>query len=79
MRRRAPREDDQDDANTSYGGSARIVGIGVRARQEVKPKSTNLTMTLAWIADAGDPMAYVFVINGVVAYKTVDGSMELNT
>jgi len=30
-------------------------------------------MTLAWIADAGEPKQYVFVINGVVAYKTVAG------
>ena len=38
-----------------------------------KPKAEELTMTLAWIADAGEPKQYVFVINGVVAYKTLDG------
>lgn len=41
--------------------------------QDAKPKPENLTMTLAWIADAGEPKQYVFVINGVVAYKTLDG------
>jgi hypothetical protein len=32
----------------------------------------DLTMTLARIADAGEPNQYVFVINGVVAFKSVD-------
>jgi len=41
--------------------------------QEIKRKPENLTMTLAWIADAGEPKQYIFVINGVVAYKTVEG------
>jgi hypothetical protein len=41
--------------------------------EDAKPKPENLTMTLAWIADAGEPNQYVFVINGVVAYKTLDG------
>ena len=41
--------------------------------QDAKTKPENLTMTLAWIADAGEPKQYVFVINGVVVYKTVDG------
>ena len=41
--------------------------------QDAKPRPENLTMTLAWIADAGEPKQYVFVINGVVAYKTLDG------
>ena len=41
--------------------------------EDAKRKPENLTMTLAWIADAGEPKQYVFVINGVVAYKTVDG------
>lgn len=41
--------------------------------QDVKPRHENLTMTLAWIADAGEPKQCVFVINGVVAYKTLDG------
>lgn len=40
--------------------------------QDVKRKPENLTMSLAWIADAGEPKQYVFVINGVVAYKTLD-------
>jgi hypothetical protein len=31
----------------------------------------NLTMTLAWVVDAGEPRQYVFVINGVVAFKTI--------
>ena len=39
-------------------------------------KPENLTMTLAWIADAGEPRQTVFVINGVVAYKTVEGLRE---
>jgi hypothetical protein len=29
-------------------------------------------MTLAWVADAGEPKQYIFVINGVVAYKTLE-------
>ena len=41
--------------------------------QEAKPRPENRTLTLAWIADAGEPKQYVFVINGVVAYKTLDG------
>lgn len=41
--------------------------------QKTERKPETLTMTLAWIADAGEPEQYVFVINGVVAYKTVEG------
>lgn len=41
--------------------------------QDAQRKPENLTMTLAWIADAGEPKQYVFVVNGVVAYKTVAG------
>lgn len=41
--------------------------------QEAMPKPENLTMTLAWVADAGEPKQHVFVINGVVAYETLDG------
>jgi hypothetical protein len=37
------------------------------------PKSENLTMSLARVADAGEPKQYIFVINGVVAYKTLEG------
>jgi len=38
-----------------------------------KLQPENLTLTLAMIADAGRPIQYVFVINGVVAYRTLDG------
>ena len=41
--------------------------------EDAKPKPESLTMTLAWVADAGEPKQYVFVINGVVAYKSLDG------
>lgn len=41
--------------------------------QDAKRKPENLTMTLAWVADAGQPNQYVFVINGAVAYKNLDG------
>jgi hypothetical protein len=42
--------------------------------EEAKRKPENLTMTLAWIADAGEQQPeHIFVINGVVAYKTVEG------
>ncbi len=41
--------------------------------EDTQRKPENLTMTLAWIADAGEPKQYIFVINGVVAYKTLDG------
>jgi hypothetical protein len=30
-------------------------------------------MTLAQVADAGEPNQFVFVINGVVAFKTLEG------
>ncbi len=30
-------------------------------------------MSLARVADAGEPKQYIFVINGVVAYKTLEG------
>lgn len=40
---------------------------------ELKRRPENLSMTLAWMADAGKPNQYVFVINGVVAYQTIDG------
>jgi hypothetical protein len=33
----------------------------------------NLTMDLVWIADAGEPRQYVFVLGGAVAYKTLEG------
>ena len=49
-----------------------VVVLSVGA-EDAKRKPEELTMTLAWIADAGEPKQYVFVINGVVAYKTVDG------
>jgi hypothetical protein len=41
--------------------------------EETKRKPENLTMTLAHIADAEKPSQYVFVINGVVAFRTVGG------
>ncbi|NDG72539.1 MAG: hypothetical protein EBY32_14835 [Proteobacteria bacterium] len=41
--------------------------------QDAMPKSENLTMSLARVADAGEPKQYIFVINGVVAYKTLEG------
>ncbi len=38
-----------------------------------KPQPQNLTMTLAWVADEQtDSPQYLFVINGVLAYKTVN-------
>lgn len=43
-----------------------------RAQEPQRPPE-HLTMTLAWVADAGEPNQYVFVINNVVAYKTVAG------
>ena len=41
--------------------------------QDGKPKHDDLRMSLAWIADAADADRFVFVVNGVVAFKTVDG------
>ena len=32
-----------------------------------------ITLSLAWVADAGEPHQYVFVINGIVAYRTYEG------
>ena len=41
--------------------------------QEVKRKPENLTMTLAWIADAGEQGQFVFVVNGGLGFMTMDG------
>ena len=41
--------------------------------QDEKPKHDDLTMSQAWIADGTDTNRFVFVVNGVVAFKTVDG------
>src|SRR3954471_14908884 len=37
------------------------------------PKPMKYTMALAWIADAGLPDQYVFILNGRIAFKTVAG------
>ena len=37
------------------------------------PQPENLSMTLAWDADAPGPRQYVFVVNGLLAYRTIDG------
>ena len=52
---------------------AKTAGAVVSKATGKKPEK--LTMTLAWIADSEKPDAkeYVFVINGLVAYKTLDG------
>lgn len=47
--------------------------ISLALTEEPKRVPANLTMTLAEIADAGEPRQFLFVINGVVAYKTIDG------
>jgi hypothetical protein len=46
---------------------------GLSPGEERKPE--NLTLTLAWIADAEsvDGKNYIFVVNGVIAYRTLDG------
>ncbi|NLB55457.1 MAG: hypothetical protein GX811_06790 [Lentisphaerae bacterium] len=49
------------------------ISLTLAFAEDAKPKPKNLTMTLAWVADAGEPKQYVFVINGVVAYKTIEG------
>ena len=41
--------------------------------ENAKRKPEKLTMTLVWVADSVEPKQYIFVINGVVAYKTLDG------
>ncbi len=41
--------------------------------KDTQQKPEDLTMTLAWIVDGGQPNQYVFVINGHIAYKTIDG------
>ena len=41
--------------------------------EEPKRAPANLIMTLAEIADAGEPRQYLFVIDGVLAYTTVNG------
>ena len=40
--------------------------------QDIKRNPENLTLTLAMIANSGYPAQYIFVINGVVAYKSVE-------
>ena len=47
--------------------------LPVLAQDVKKPKPENLTMTLAWVAGPWRPKQFVLVINGVVAFKTVDG------
>jgi hypothetical protein len=38
-----------------------------------KPQPPSLTMTLAWVADEQtDSPQYFFIINGILAYRTVD-------
>ena len=50
------------------------VAVALALAEEIKSKPENLTMTLAYVADAGEPRQYVFVIGtGLVAYKTVEG------
>lgn len=36
-------------------------------------KPQNLTMTLAFVVDEESPAQYLFLINGVVAFKTTEG------
>jgi hypothetical protein len=61
------------------GSVAAIQWICAEPREEDKAKANqelkaeNLTMTLILVADTGEPKQYVFVINGAVAYKTLDG------
>ena len=54
-------------------GVALCAALSPALAQEVTRKPENVTMTLAWIADAGEPEEYVFVVNGLVAFKTLDG------
>ncbi len=54
-------------------GAIFCISLTLAFAEDVKPKPGNLTMTLVWVADAGEPKQYVFVINGVVAYKTLEG------
>ena len=50
-----------------------FIGLAFSSAEEVRRQPENLTLTLAFITDAGEPRQYVFVVNGVVAYKTING------
>ena len=50
-----------------------FMGFTFSFAEEVRHQSENLTLTLAYVADAGNARQYVFVVNGVVAYKSIDG------
>lgn len=48
-----------------------ICGFVSLAPGERKPE--NLTLTIAHLAESGYPGEYLFVINGLVAFKTLEG------
>jgi hypothetical protein len=51
-----------------------LIQLSIPAWSDSPPRAPeNLTMDLVWIADAGEPKQYVFVLGGAVAYKTLDG------
>jgi hypothetical protein len=49
-----------------------ITSLGV-AEAETAREPEKLTLTLARIVDSDEPRQYVFVLNGVVAFRTVGG------
>lgn len=49
-----------------------FVSLSALTAEEAKRRPDILTLTLAMIAEPGESKQYVFVINGVVAFKTVD-------
>lgn len=50
-----------------------FMGFAFSFAEELGQQPENLTLTLAFVADAGKPRQYIFVVNGVVAYKSIDG------
>ena len=50
-----------------------FVGFAYSFAQDSQRKPEKLTLSLVFMADAGAPNQYVFVVNSALAYKTIDG------
>ena len=69
------------DESLLNGVRAAVKGLGTPVEVKLPPpgpttrKSDHLDLTLGWIADSDKPgeREYLFVLNGIVAYRTVEG------
>lgn len=59
--------------NRAYVITLLIASCLLPALGQDEKKPENLKMSLAWVVDEGEPKQYVFVINGTLAFKTIDG------